>query len=96
MLDLLGDVLQSDLVIGHFVYGTGVTYGGLDADTIDRVLDDVVVKRNGVDDIRRTTTNRSNRKTVPAGAEAVLERDALIQYKQWSQMCAKIGLRFRS
>jgi hypothetical protein len=96
MLDVLRDVLQSDLVIGHFVYGTGVTNGGLDADTIDRVLDDVVVKRNGVDDIRRTTTNRSNRKTVPTRTESVLERDSLIHCKQCLQRCAKKGLRFRS
>jgi hypothetical protein len=72
MIDVLRDVLESDLVIGHFVYGTGVANGGLDADTIYRVLDDVVVERNGVDDIRRTTTNRSNRKTVPARTETVV------------------------
>ena len=96
MIDVLRNVLESDLVIGHFVYGTGVANGGLDADTIYRVLDDVVVERNGVDDIRRTTTNRSNRKTMPARTETVLERDSLIQCKQWLQMCAKKGLRLRS
>ena len=96
MIDVLGDVLQSDLVIGHFVYGTGVTNGGLDADTIDRILNDVVVERNGVNNIGRTTTNRSNRKTVSTRTETVLKRDSLRQCKQWLRMCAKKGLRFRS
>lgn len=74
---VLGNVLKGDLVVGHLVDGTGVADGGLDADTVDRVLNDVVVEGNSVDNIGRTATDGSNRQSVTTGAKTVLESDAL-------------------
>jgi len=74
---ILGDVLESDLVVSHLVDLACVTNGSLDTETVDRVLDDVVVEGDSVDSVVRATTNRANRQTVTAGAEAVLESDAL-------------------
>ena len=74
---VLGNVLKSDLVVGHLVDCTGVADRGLDAETVDRVLNDVVVKGNSVNNVRRTATNGSNRQSVTTGAKTVLESDAL-------------------
>lgn len=74
---LLGDVLEGDLVVGHLVNLASITDGGLDADTVRRVLDDVVVKGDGVDGVVRATTNRADGQAVTARAETVLEGDAL-------------------
>lgn len=74
---LLGDVLEGDLVVGHLVDLASVTDGGLDADTVNRILNDVVVKGDGVDGVVRATTNRADGQAVTARAETVLEGDAL-------------------
>ena len=74
---LLRDVLQRDLVVSHLVNGTGLADGSLDTNTVDRILYDVVVECDSIDDIRSAATNRTNGETVTAGAEAVLEGDIL-------------------
>jgi len=75
--NVLGNGLEGDVWVGHFVDGAGVTGWSLDSDTVHRVLDNDVGEGDGVNNVDITATDWANRDTVSTGADRVLECDGL-------------------